>query len=1377
MPEYLIANCKLRIANCKFGTSFLFFVRCVVPIICAVMWPLFSNFAVGQDLVSPGTESLGMDHGVAPMTNVGGGDFFSQDLGTILRLRYNTESYGQNDQGNFDIGTMQVLSFDDSIVFFDGQITLNDVQGVGFNLGVGYRWLSFPPYALDTGRVEGISVWADGTSTEASNFFPQVGLSYESLGEMWDLRANGYIPVGEQDQVGRFRETGVIGFQGNSISELTRAVQDSSFYAGEVELARRLGAERDAWAFAGPYFLANDHDDTIGYRAGLRGYAYPDLLLQFAVSDDEIFHTNATFSVMWFVGRTRTDFRPACGVPDRMREPVLRNDYVVLAQSTVLGGNPLTQPDGSALRVVHVNSEAPDGGDGSFERPLNNLANIHPNSQPGDIVLAWAGSNFDNQAGAVLRNNQRFLGEGDGFQHTVATAQRGTILIPETSPGARGAARPVINNATGNAVTLANSNEVTNFTIQGGTQHAIFAGSASNGGATLRELAISNTGGSALRFEDITSNITIDDVSVTGGTNFALDFVNVGSAAVVTLTDFEYDGESDAMGAMRFDNFDGTFNASTSTLAGGTLQALRIINGSAGTFTLANTVTIENIGNTVVDIEDFSGRLTLNSGFENDTGFAVSIVNMDGTNAQAIFNGDITNNDAGIRVTGSNRAFIQFLGDVTLTTGNNDAIFLSGNNNTNTDINFNGDVVITTVSGRGFVAENNGGELTVASTNNRITTGNDIAVDISDSAVSTLGVNFAEINVGAGALHAIRLENNTGGPIVLGRVGDDAGESGTIAATTDNAIVIENSANVTVSGLRLLSNPNPVSGVRVVKNTTGTQTVNLNDLEINGGAFGVNVLGGSGTLNMTINDTAINTPTDVGVRIDNVDAGTIQVNSTTIDGNNVTAQAGIFITDSNATINFNSLSQVREVVGTAYEVSGGSGNLNMSGAITNTAGNSVHIHNVTGGSVVMTGVVNDTGTGITIEDNTGGVINLSGTYTLNTGANDAVEILNNTGADVTMNALTINTTSGAGFRAEGGGDLTVLGATNTITSGTGTGLVIDGMNIVGQANFQSVSVNGATNGIVLNDVTGGTVTIGNQGGATNSGGFLQNTTGDAIQITNVQNAVLNHIRIQGAGGQGVAVEHTAASDRTMNITIRDLNLDSSTGTGVSVSAASSETFNFRLLDGDLEENVAIAVTGTGQFSLLVDNTDITTSGNTIAFSLEFSGGPSGSGDLTFRNGNNFMADDASALFIDAFGASSKTLRLLVENSEFSNNSLDAAVDILSRGNTLFNATLRGNTFENVNAGGSDFDITADGAMARMRLNLGGDDVSEFNIAGGVGEFNLIEDNGADFDVFDRDDTFAGSRNTGTVVPQSPAGIVNPAAFDDLPTAPPLPTVP
>jgi hypothetical protein len=243
----------------------------------------------------------------------------------------------------------------------------------------------------------------------------------------------------------------------------------------------------------------------------------------------------------------------------------------------------------------------------------------------------------------------------------------------------------------------------------------------------------------------------------------------------------------------------------------------------------------------------------------------------------------------------------------------------------------------------------------------------------------------------------------------------------------------------------------------------------------------------------------------------------------------------------------------------------------------------------------------------------------------------------------------------------------------------------------------------------------------------------------------------------------------------MDVTIDGLDVDSvfAGGAAISVTGDNANAFNLKLTDSDLEDNVEMAITGVGAFRLLVDNTDIsTTAAGDDAFSLTFSGSSTG-GDVTLRNGNNFTAADANALFIDSFGAAGKTVKLLLEDSALNNNSAASPTAvIIARQTSLMEATIQGNTFTNADGAGVNFDMTSSGAAAFARLNLGGDGTDRNTAAAGTGEFRLHELLGSDFDVFERDDTFNDLRNTGTVVTDP-----NDAAFDDLPTAPTLPTVP
>jgi hypothetical protein len=1366
MPQQFVANCKLK-GHAR--------VNLRAAVVAGTLWLIAPIFAFAAEIM-PGIDSMVVDPGAPPTTEMGGGSyFFAQDLGTMLRVRYNTESYGQdNESGNLDIGTMQMISFDDSAVFFDGQVTLNDPDGVGFNVGVGYRWMSFQSFASSPGVMQGVSIWADGTNTEADNFFPQIGLSYESLGEMWDLRANGYIPVGDDTQIGDFEGTGGIGFQGNSIAQLTQATVDTSFYVGEAELARRLTRERDAWAFAGPYFLANDSDDTLGYRAGLRGYAYPDLLLQIAVSNDDIFDTNAAFTMIWFVGRTRTHFRPACGVPDRFREPVMRNDYVALAQSTIAGGVPLTGGGGEDLRFVHVNSNAAPGGDGTFENPFDMVTDVNgAGSVDGDIILVHSNSVFSGE-NVVLKDDQRFLGEGldaddEPLVHTVVTFEEGIIDIPESSPGARELPRPMINDAVGAAISLADANEVANFDIDGGTN------------------AIAGTG--------LTGNANLHDLGVTDTAEFAISLTDTATTSTVTLDDFIYDGGATG-GGIDLANFDGTFNATNSELANGTQEGLFVHNNgmgdvSDGAITFANTVMFESVDGTTVHVDGFTGVLAVNGDITNDMGLSTEIENISLAGTSVTFGAPtgvasvIIDTGDGIRIHDNTGGTIRFNSNVDLTTDASSAIVAT--DNTGAEIDFGGLVEIATTTGTGFEATG-GGTLTADNPNNTITTTTGQIANISDMTLSTTGVFFGDINrtMAGASTNAVLLEDNTGGPITLGTLFDDAGESGTIQGGTVDAIAIRNSADVSISGL-IVNNTSPVAGLRIVKNTTGTMTLDLNDLAINNGDTGIDVAGGAGTLNMSVNDTAINGPTNIGMNFDNVDTGTIAVINSTVDGNGATATAGVRITNSNANFNFDNNTTIQEVNGVDFDVNGGTPNITFAGDLINTVGLSAQVQNITGGTVNFTSVssIDDDGNGLRVLGNTGGTISFLGTNDFDTiDGVDAVVLTNNGGATLSFAGLNIDTTNGTdnatgrGFVATGGGTLTMSGTTNVIATDNGTGLLLENMTI-GAVDLQSVTVQGTTgpvNAIVLRDLTGGQVAIGPSTGLVGAGGTLESTD-DAIVLENVQNVDLRRIRITGAGDaagdHGIEINHTNGGTTAMDVTIDSLTVDMAFDAAVDVTGDNSNALNFKLTNGTLMNNVAIDIIGAGAFGLLVDNTDITTTAlNDDAFALTFSGAAT-SGDVTIRNTSTFMAVDANALFIDSFGGTGKTIDMNIQDSTFSNNTATSATaDIRARDTTLMNATIQGNTFTNSAGGGVNFDMSSSGASAFVRLNLGGAGVDQNNATGGVEEFRLHELLGSDFDVFEAADTFAGLRNADPVIPDP-----NAAAFDNLAAPPPLPTVP
>ncbi len=212
--------------------------------------------------------------------------------------------------------------------------------------------------------------------------------------------------------------------------------------------------------------------------------------------------------------------------------------------------------------------------------------------------------------------------------------------------------------------------------------------------------------------------------------------------------------------------------------------------------------------------------------------------------------------------------------------------------------------------------------------------------------------------------------------------------------------------------------------------------------------------------------------------------------------------------------------------GEAFFVSGGTGALDYDGTFTKSStGSIILITAHSGGTIDLSGNISCTGScgnGINIGSNTGGTINLGGaTKTISTGANPAVLLQTNTGTTINFSngGLDIDTTSGTGFTATGGGTINVTtGANpNTIDSTTGTALNVANTTIGASGlTFRSIAKNGGTNnGIILNNAGSGAFTVTGTGGA-GSGGTLQNIVGaDAVSLNTTGGLVtLNSMIIQ-----------------------------------------------------------------------------------------------------------------------------------------------------------------------------------------------------------------------------------------------------------------------
>jgi len=738
----------------------------VAVVLGTALWGTLAAPVTAQVVSDGGAEGASVDNGVIPGNYQGAGSFFNRELGTAFRLNYHTESYGVND-GVVALGAMKVFDLDGATWFIDGQATLSDDFGGGYNLGIVYRELAeVPIFNYDTQRILGVGFWTDGQSTSADNFFTQLGFSLESLGDSYDLRLNGSFPL-ERTQTGDATITsiGAITQIGNNLFAGTQSnIIDTAHTVIDGELAKRI-ANLEAWAFVGGYHVGGGGLDNGGFRAGVRGYAVPDLALSLQVTDDDVFSTNVVFAMTWFVGRTHKGNQPVGTLVDRFREPVLRNDYIVTTSRAVSSASSTALTDSetnNALRISYVNSNAAAGGDGTIENPYNTLTAAQVGSLADDKILVYSGSVFTSET-LLLKSGQDLLGEGldaagAAVTHSVNTVERGLVTLPETSVGASLGAAPILNSLAGaDALTFADNSTANNFVINGGARAVVANGIAAPTGSMLANLRLNNQTGDSVFLQNTTGLLIVDNsVAITGA----------GGAAVLV------DGGSAAM----------NINAAIANTAG---SALTIRNRSGGTLTYGGT--IDDNGGDGITIDSNTGSTIVLSNASNSvtngidlaaTGTADALAISNNTNSTINFTGTL-----GIGATGTNRGVVISGNDVNTTVSFTDLDATATNGNAVTVLG-DGTVSFASVgAARGIESTGTG-----AAFLNDGTTG---------SATITVSSNIDSSGTGRSVDIQNRSQNNS---VTLSGTVDDTGAGILVMNNTDGSIGFNGQTTVTVTG-------------------------------------------------------------------------------------------------------------------------------------------------------------------------------------------------------------------------------------------------------------------------------------------------------------------------------------------------------------------------------------------------------------------------------------------------------------------------------------------------------------------------------------------------------------------------------------------------
>ncbi|MCA9263450.1 MAG: right-handed parallel beta-helix repeat-containing protein [Planctomycetales bacterium] len=1365
------------------------------------------------------------------------------------------------DEADIGIGMRGDAELNNGLLFLDAQYRLNGEDRGGVNIGGGLRQFSSLGGVGVSPRILGTSFWYDGQTTTNDNYFNQVGVSIESLGEIFDFRANANIPF-EDEQLGNNTiVTDNPAFFGNLLGRGTLTPTDVSLRVIELEAAVRV-MRTNSWVYGAAYQMDGNGVSDLGYKAGIRGYLINDLVLELGASDDDTFGTSANVGLVWFPGRTPNGTgHGSHTIYDRMREPVYRNNYVATTQILTAGVDAFTDAQGDTIRVVHVDSGAGGGGDGSFESPLSSIDDVFGSSQEGDLVVVHSGSVFEGQS-IQLRDEQRLLGEGGDEMHIVTTSELGDVELPETSTGSRSGAVPIIRNAPGDAIVLSPTTadgstvtpiEVSNLVIDGGTRgvaapngvgeadlnRLTISDTTGNGidlmplietldddstqarfNPTISQVSFDNVGGDDIRLAagegvetgmPVLENIAISDVTSTNGNGQGINLSN--NTSDVTISDYTLDGGTSALGGIRITEAGGNVtvtNASISNVSGAGVafldsagdhiltdvtifdatnddtppptSAAFLVSGGTANVDFTGQITQNTSGAAFLADDGHSGTITLNEMtedegvviatngtglqfnsadgtyvFENSVFLAGGAAGIDVTGASSanitIRNADIMNpNDIAIHIAGTSAAepstaSMTFTGNITQTANNHAVLSVSDHTGT-LAFNKRADdaAVIEASAGSGLQFSNADGAYTF---NDEVElAGGNAGIDVLNDSDGTFAFDGGSIQSPTGP--AINIVGGSSIMTYAGQITKDnagaaisvsGGHAGTLIVT--EGVAGEGSLNVTSgtgllfdnadgdysfnNGVRLIGTD---TAIQIVNGSTGTMT--FNDTTISGTTnSAVAIEGGSANLNFTGDIT--HTSNTAVVRVSDGHTGSVVFNENT-DGDNVINASngtGLQFNNADGTYTFNGTNQLTNSNVGIDVLNGSAGTFTFSSdtSISNPSGVAARLQGSSADFNYNGTIQNNSNFAVAIEQNTGGDIVFGGTIT---DTDRGVLIEDNSNVNITfLDTVDLNTGAFDALTIQNNTSTTTLFNDLQIETTSGTGFQA--------TNAGNITVAGSTSTITSTTgraVNWDTVTIGPAGAnfrsiSTNgadSGIVLRDISGGSFNVGVSGNNLGDGGTIQNTTGDGIILVNVA------NASFNNMIINGSAGNGVLGSNTGSTSSNVVVADSTIRNTGAVGlfmnVTGSGAMRLTAnDNAIDNTAGEGMRVSVD--------GNATLANvslsGNTVVnTSNNEALRVTGSGNTAKRINFLAQDNQFSNNSTTAdAASLQANGAVNLNATFLDNVFTNSNVtAGRPFEVTANDGAANVRLSMFGNT----STAGDGGDDYFLIQNSGSFSV-------------------------------------------
>lgn len=517
-----------------------------------------------------------------------------------------------------------------NVTFLEGDVLVDNGGQFGWNLSLGHRGVTD-----DLRRIRGGHIGIDGRSTGESTFY-QLAAGYESLGENWDVRLNGYLPIGDTINTLTDINTatlldGTSGFQSNqlvlsSLTERRRILQEEEALGGfDAEVATQL-SDWDGGELIGAVggYLLTGEETSFGGQLRLGATFKSNYRAGVALQHDGIFGTNFVISIganlpnLRFQKREEQEFQAANAVAIRLRDPIHRRKTVAVDQreenSTTIETEtqPLRNPEEEQdYRFLHVALGA-SGGDGTYEAPFGTVAAaialVNSDSatySDGNTVVYVDGEAAPTTAipGFAIPERVRILSQGPqqtiagmafpGFPETATRLPFSPVnnfnLANNAAPNANGVAVllpdsgdgvfPTITGGTADLVTLGNRTVLAGFQLLGAAQNGVAGSNVSD--VELRNNRIVNSAASGIVLNDVGGSVTLLDNEVVGSGDRGLLAQNTTTAQSVNITIAGYQLANNRVG-MEF-----------STLANSTgpqspAQIITIVPSSADNTSLGN---------------------------------------------------------------------------------------------------------------------------------------------------------------------------------------------------------------------------------------------------------------------------------------------------------------------------------------------------------------------------------------------------------------------------------------------------------------------------------------------------------------------------------------------------------------------------------------------------------------------------------------------------------------------------------------------------------------------------------------------------------------------------------------------------------------------